>query len=92
MPYKDKQVQGEYQRKWAAKRRAVVFEGKVCTACGHDGSEHRLELHHRDPKAKESHRIWTWSWARIWDEVAKCDILCSACHALVHHPPRSVGP
>jgi hypothetical protein len=76
----------EYQREWIAARRATWFSGKTCRDCGRtDG----LELHHNDPDAKVSHRIWSWSWARIEAETAKCSTLCEACHARItaaHRP------
>ena len=38
-----------------------------------------LELDHRDPTKKVSHRIWSSSWARIEAEAAKCDVRCHDC-------------
>lgn len=77
MPYKNPNVQREYQRTWIAARRALFFEDKVCRRCG---SKEDLELDHIDPSAKWSHRIWSYSWDRIMKEVAKCQVLCRACH------------
>lgn len=67
----------KYQREWMAKRKAKFYEGKSCTKCG---SIINLELHHLDKNTKESHRIWSWSWKRILEEVEKCTILCFECH------------
>lgn len=77
MPYKDPEAQREYQRQWIAARRAKWFEGKACIDCG--GTDD-LELDHRDPTQKVSHRIWSWSWERIEAEAAKCDVRCHDCH------------
>ncbi|URQ04828.1 HNH endonuclease [Streptomyces phage Emma1919] len=77
MPYKDKEKQKEYQRQWAAKRRADFFNGKVCVVCK---SQRNLELDHIDPKKKVSHNIWSWSDDKRNKELAKCQVLCNSCH------------
>lgn len=77
MPYADPAAQREYQRQWLAARRAKWFEGKSCIDCG---AVDDLELDHRDPAQKVSHRIWSWSWERIEAEAAKCDVRCRDCH------------
>lgn len=69
----------EYQRIWIAARRAKWFDGKVCVVCG--GVEN-LELDHTDPNTKVTHRIWSWSWQRIEEETAKCQVLCEQHHKL----------
>lgn len=66
-----------YQREWMARRRAEWLTGKCCVDCG---STENLELHHRDPGQKTTHRIWSWSEERRLAETAKCDLLCNACH------------
>lgn len=81
--------QTEYQKQWAASRKALFFEGMVCLDCGRGEN---LELHHRDPGEKEDHRIWSWSTERILAEVSKCDIVCRDCHMDRHWGvPDSLG-
>lgn len=77
MPYKDKEQQRKYQREWMAKRRSDFFADKSCVKCG---SSEDLELDHIDPSTKVSHRIWSWSQKKRDEELAKCQILCDACH------------
>lgn len=81
MPYKDPEAQREYQRAWAAKRRAAsraaFLADKSCARCG---STEDLELDHVNPADKVSHRIWTWSEKRRVAELAKCQVLCKPCH------------
>ena len=77
MPYKDKEKQKQYRRRWIAKRRKNYFIGKECKKCG---SNKKLELDHIDSSTKISHRIWSWSEKRREQELAKCQILCSKCH------------
>ena len=75
--YKDKETQKAFQKNWIAKRRADFFKDKLCVQCG---SNENLELDHIDPKEKSSHKIWSWSAARRDAEIAKCQVLCKACH------------
>jgi len=79
MPYKDRDAQREYQRKWVANRRAEWFSDKSCIVCG---STDKLELDHIDASQKISHNIWSWSWERIEEEVAKCQVLCRYHHQI----------
>jgi hypothetical protein len=81
MPYTDKAKQLKYQREWMARRRAKYLEGKKCKHCG---GEENLVFHHRDPKIKESHRIWSWAIPRLEAELKKCVVLCRTCHYVVH--------
>lgn len=77
MPYKSKEEQNEYQRKWIATRRKQWFDNKCCKNCG---SNKNLELDHIDPSLKISHKIWSWSEERRNKELSKCQILCIVCH------------
>ena len=67
-----------YDRAWYAARRAAWFADKCCVVCG---STDRLELHHKDPAQKVSHRVWSWSQSRRDTELAKCEVRCHE-----HHP------
>jgi hypothetical protein len=45
-----------------------------------------LEFHHRDPFTKE-HQISDMldvAWPRIEAEMAKCEVVCRNCHAIIH--------
>lgn len=75
----------EYKRTWMAQRRAKYLDGKVCVGCG---SSQDLEIDHREPAEKTSHRIWSWRHERILRELAKCDIRCNACHRARHAAER----
>lgn len=83
MPYAEPTAQREYQRKWAARRRAIFFRGKECERCG---SRANLQLHHRDPRLKVAHAIWSWGEKRRQAEIAKCEVLCGDCHVDEHRP------
>ena len=81
MPYADPAQQRAYQRRWIAQKRTAYLAGKVCSHC--DATD-RLEVHHKDPSEKLSHRIWSWSEKRRAEELAKCIILCYDCHKAQH--------
>ena len=81
MPYKDSTKQLRYQRTWIQGRRKAVISllGDECQQCG---STQRLEVHHRVPDHKITHRFYSRSWPRIEAEIVKCDLLCVDCHAI----------
>jgi len=72
----------EYVNQWKRRawrdRREEYLADKCCAHCG---AASFLELHHRDPNTKVSHRdIWRWCRERREVELAKCVVLCDACH------------
>lgn len=78
MPIKDIQKRREYQLEWLRRRREDWFrENGPCVECG---SWNNLELHHRNPDEKVTHKIWNWSEQRRREELEKCDPLCQTCH------------
>lgn len=80
MPIRDPNARRAYHREWMRRRRATFFDGKVCAACG---GVDQLELDHVDRTTKlhkGHHAIWSWSQARREAELAKCQVLCRACH------------
>lgn len=82
MPYRNKEQQLKYQRDWISARRNKWFNKHgPCVICG---SKDNLELHHKDPTKKISHRIWSWSWSRIEEETKDCEVRCFKCHHLIH--------
>lgn len=87
MPYASRSAQRDYQRRWVARRRALFFKGKRCEWCG---SGDFLELHHRDPSRKVHHAIWSWGEKRREAEIAKCIVICQACHQRAHAEARRV--
>lgn len=69
------------QRAWLKRRRDAFFADKHCALCA--GRE-RLELDHIDPETKLASEIWSWSEPRRLAEIAKCRVLCRACHNKHH--------
>jgi transposase len=70
-------------------RETLVQEaGGRCAICGYDRSIAALEFHHLDRETKSfgvSDRGMTRSLARLREEVDKCILLCSNCHAEVEN-------
>lgn len=67
-----------YQRAWMARRRREwLLQNGPCAQCGSSDS---LEIHHRDPKQKVTHLVWSCRQAVRDAELAKCAVLCRACH------------
>lgn len=77
MPYANREKQKEYQRRWMAIRRAEYLNDKTCAQCGQD---YDLEIDHINPELKITHAFWSWSEKRRFDELSKCQVLCSSCH------------
>ena len=86
MPYADPERQRKYMREWIARRRTEwIAANGPCAKCG---STQDLEIDHVDPKSKSQHlrkhrtgtSVWSWTAARRAAELAKCQVLCGACH------------
>lgn len=74
------EVKRAYQREWLHRRRQAWAEGKRCHFCGDEIDPDHYHVHHLDPDLKVSHRIWSWSQARLEAELAKCRPACPDCH------------
>lgn len=79
-----KEEKREYQRQWLAARRlkGIQYLGGKCSKCE---SVEELEFDHIDPTTKElfgntrSIKL-SYSWARVIEELDKCQLLCKTCH------------
>jgi len=65
----------------------ILLESGGCAMCWETDIT-CLDFHHRDPSKKEMSVMRLWasqrSIATIDKEIAKCDILCSNCHRMLH--------
>lgn len=70
----------------AIKKMLVDYAGGKCQRCGYDKSIRALEFHHTDPSKKDFgiSRTLTKSITLLKNEVDKCILLCSNCHAEIH--------
>ena len=60
---------------------------KGCARCGYNSHPAALQWNHinRDDKSFEIGSMVLVSWSRIEAEMAKCEVLCSNCHAIHSH-------
>lgn len=89
--YNDAWRSSEWRTARQAERRAQVDEFKLregCARCGYAEHPHALHFHHRDGADKEASvsRLISreGSDKRLWAEIAKCDVICANCHAVLH--------
>lgn len=77
----------------AVKQRADLVawfaELKRTLSCSNCGFKHpaALDFHHRDPNEKDADvntLLRHSSKAKVLAEIAKCDVLCSNCHRVLH--------
>ena len=66
--------------RWATRRKEYLLKFGPCKSCG---SWKDLEFHHRTPELKVRDIHWSWTRCKIEKELAKCDVLCKACHLAV---------
>ena len=92
LPSAEKRERDRQGARQDAEQRRIWYgdfmQGRVCKTCGHDGSEHQLQWHHRDPKTKK-YSIGQVVTTRVRIEIVlaeidKCDLLCSKCHVEAH--------
>ena len=99
-PVKQKEAQHQHYLDNKEKYRKATKEGQrrrkdwlydikdslVCIKCGENRSP-ALAFHHKNPNKKEmtiSRMLRRCSKKRIMEEIAKCDVLCHNCHAVLH--------
>ncbi len=69
-----------------AKHKWFVKECGCCLVCGEQRPE-VLIFHHREPKEKSFslHRSGSRLLEEVKIEIAKCDLMCTNCHASLHY-------
>jgi hypothetical protein len=75
------------RRAWIDDLRSVP-----CADCGHTFPPVAMDFHHRDPASKSFEigpKRFSYSKAKLLDEIAKCDVICSNCHRIRHHIERT---
>lgn len=72
------------------KRRCVEYLGGKCVKCGYHKSLNALHAHHLDPSTKRFNIAGSHvrKWSVVQEELDKCQLLCSNCHAEEHESPR----
>lgn len=89
---KEKQFALVKARKLRTQAKLMEYKATLsCTKCGFSHPA-ALHFHHRDPSVKED-RVSNMpmrgcGWTRVLAEIAKCDVLCANCHAILHHDEK----
>lgn len=76
-------------RESKARKRATFLAYKLTLSCIYCGEAHPtcLDFHHRNPAEKVetvSNIFNTRGLKALWDEIAKCDVICANCHRKLH--------
>jgi hypothetical protein len=82
-----KQSQKSIEIRRKNKQKALDYLGNKCISCGYNKCSAALEFHHIDPsnKTNQISRMLTSKWNIILEELNKCILLCSNCHAEHHN-------
>ena len=89
-PEKRRQIVTNQRRR----KKAIVDEVRAKSSCKECGESHPacLDFHHRDPSQKEHVVALMGSRGlspdKIFEELAKCDVLCANCHRKHHWAHR----
>ena len=77
----------------AIKKALLDYKGGKCQKCGYDKCMRALEFHHVDPDGKDFgvSKTLTKSMSLPKQEVDKCILLCSNCHAEEHQRLYEAG-
>lgn len=88
--YNRKIYNKQREKRWDLKKALVLFKGGKCLVCGYNKNLSALLFHHTNPETKlfeiNGRTICAMKKQAIYTEVEKCVLLCSNCHAELHHP------
>ncbi len=91
--YSNKLRQSYLAQQRRGKRRKLLLievKGGKCLRCGYARNHAALDFHHIDPESKvfalDLRALSNRKWEKVLEEVEKCVLLCSNCHAEEHHP------
>ena len=79
------------------KLKAEWYLFKSTLKCAHCGFKHiaAMDFHHEDPSTKlgNVHEfISNGQFAKAYEEVKKCIVLCANCHRIHHHKEKKLVP
>lgn len=66
------------------------LKSNPCTVCGDTFHPVAMHFHHRDPTIKLGEvatMVRSVSRQKALEEIAKCDLVCANCHAVITHAP-----
>ena len=92
---KTKEATKKRTKESKAKQKQEWYAFKATLKCTHCGFSHiaALDFHHEDPSTKlgNVHRfISNGQFAKAYEEIKKCIVLCANCHRIHHHKEKIV--
>jgi len=67
------------------KKKLIEYKGGKCEICGYNKCLTALQFHHKNPNEKDfTISGKSLSFDRLKEEVDKCLLVCSNCHAEIH--------
>jgi hypothetical protein len=80
------------EKNQSVKIRAVNYLGGKCSICGYKKNYSALSFHHKDITQKDFPIANSkgLKWELMQNELDKCVLLCSNCHAELHYPSLDV--
>ena len=75
-------------RRYKERRTAIgqIKTERGCVDCGFNASPFALQFDHvRGEKVKDVSQMVRFSWERIMNEIAKCEVRCANCHSIRTH-------
>jgi len=91
--HRNREQRYQYKKAYIRRRKILLIElkGGECRECGirYNGKNASIfDFHHKNPKEKEfnlsTNKIANISIDKCFEEIKKCDLLCSNCHRLLH--------
>jgi hypothetical protein len=87
---KDRQDKAN-DRNRSRKQEAVDRFGNQCEDCKQSYPNYVYQFHHLDPSQKDVNPSKAMaSPTKMWEELAKCVMLCANCHMIRHHRKEAV--
>jgi hypothetical protein len=76
-----------------AKEKIKWYTFKSTLKCAHCGFSHvaAMDFHHEDPATKDGNvhdYISNGQFAKAYEEIKKCIVLCANCHRIHHHKEK----
>lgn len=84
---KAKRSEAVQKRRRKIKEMSIEYKGGCCEKCGYNKCNRALEFHHINPEEKDfgiASNGYTRSWEKVKEELDKCILVCSNCHAEIH--------
>ena len=91
MTWKDLNKKKAYENKRYHTRKDLVKKAKdkPCMDCGNKYPYFVMDFDHRDPSLKKFNISQSLNRSNkdVFEEIAKCDVVCANCHRLRTHAP-----